>query len=880
MKWLRSKRVFQLLLILLLPLVTRAQDNSPFNQKQLKGVDTSTRRELSDEEIQAQFFKKSGAEKVVPATVFMPVFYERMERALGKIETTVTPGPGPMQLDVDVRALQVILRELVVEEWMKKLTARQESCDGKPKCMAPLSVFDDPDVKIKFDESALELRILIPPELRSPKTSSLFKVDAGALDEATDQHSFLSSFINVNVDQSFRSDATELKGGREAVNASLDSGTRIGRLVIDARGHYTEERKEIPTDNPAFMRQDVRAIMDFEKSAIRVQAGDLAYPVTGFQIYKPMAGVAMFSQYTLQPSYLTQPSGSYELFLSQPSKISVFVNERLVQVLTLPAGRHNLRDFPFASGLNDLRLEITDDTGRTETKTYSYFSNNTLLKPGLNEISYAVGSPSEDIAGERKYDSKNTIVSASHRIGVTQSLTLGANVQRDPTQTVVGLDTLFSTKIGFFSLEPAYSTAEGQPSGYAGKFRYINQNYVGKERRSRFYALELNTYSDNFAEFGTIRLSENPIAFKAIATHSRSLDQITTINFNISYQLNRMPQSELTRSFGISAGLNRRWNKGLSSSLNFQHRQNVRGEEDLSLMAYLVWSIPDERQSITASHDTSTGSSRADWSYQPLSGAEGLAAQANLQDKDTERSYGGMLDYTANRARANVTHQVVFPETKDDPNQAVPTKKKSFNITSFRFGTALVFAGGHFAISRPVTDSFAILAPLENLDGQNVRLNAQNNGAYLAQTDWLGSAVHPELPSYSFSSIAIDSKSLKPGTSMPRDNFLLKPPYHSGYAIQIGSDATVYLSTKLENPDGTPAAMLAAQAHYLDDESKEPVMVFTNRSGLLRSEGFRTGRYRLEVLEGGAYDPIEFEIPKSAKGEFKMEVLKLKAKSP
>ena len=850
-----------------------------FTDKQLKGVDTSTRRELSDEEIQQQFFKNNPGQAQAPVIVFMPFFYERMDKALGKVKTKVTQTSSGMQLEVDAKAMFLLLDELVVSTWLEKLANLRKDCAEAPECMVPFKSFEDPEVKLDFNEGALEMRIHVPPELRSPKTSSFFKA-GDSVGDATDRPAFLSSFINFNVNQVFRSDAIELEGGREALNAQMDSGTRIGRVVIDARARYTEHREEIPSKYPEFVRDDVRAIYDFEKSAIRTQVGDLTYPVSGFQVFRPMAGAAFFSQYSLQPSYLTHPSGSYELFLNQPSKVTVYINDRLVQMLNLPAGRHNLRDFPFASGLNDLRIELTDESGRTETKTYTYFSNNTLFMPGLDELSYAVGSPWSDLSGEREYDSGQTTVSGFHRFGVNQHFTVGANIQRDPAQSVFGMDSLLSTKIGYFSFEPAYSTVQGRPSGYAAKLRYIMQNYLGKERFNRFWALEVNGFSEDFMEFGAVREDPYPIALKLIGTHSRAVSKNAALNFNVSYQFNRLPNDELSRSFSLSAGLNKRWNKNLSSTFNMVHQRSPNGGDGMSVMAYLVYSIPDQRQFVTASHDTSTGNSRADWNYQPHSGAGGFGAQANIQEKDDTQSYGALMDYTGNRARMNASHQVAFPKEEEDPNQAVPTSTKSTSITTLHISTALVFAGGHFSLGRPVTDSFVMLVPLENLEGQNVKVNPQTNGAYIAQTDWLGSAVVPELPSYSVSGIALDSKSLTAGAALPRDNFLVKPPYRSGYAIEIGSDATVYLNTKLENEDGTPAAMLAGQAYYLDDSSKEPVTVFTNRSGLLRSEGFRHGRYRLEVVEGGSYEPIEFTIPESAGAEFKMDAVKLKARKP
>ena len=69
--------------------------------------------------------------------------------------------------------------------------------------------------------------------------------------------------------------------------------------------------------------------------------------------------------------------------------------------------------------------------------------------------------------------------------------------------------------------------------------------------------------------------------------------------------------------------------------------------------------------------------------------------------------------------------------------------------------------------------------------------------------------------------------------------------------------------------------MLVGSAVYLNDSKVEPVTVFTNKSGLLRSEGFRTGRFKLEISDD-QYEPVEFEIPSSVTDEFEIPSIQLK----
>src|SRR5207244_11270209 len=119
------------------------------------------------------------------------------------------------------------------------------------------------------------------------------------------------------------------------------------------------------------------------------------------------------------------------LFLKSDSKVDVLVNVRLVQTLQLPAGQHNLKNFPFASGANDVVLRITDPVGRIETITLSFFFDSKLLAQGEQEFAYSVGLPSRTENGHYNYDADSPTLSAFHRIGLSDKLTAGLNLQAD-----------------------------------------------------------------------------------------------------------------------------------------------------------------------------------------------------------------------------------------------------------------------------------------------------------------------------------------------------------------------------------------------------------------------------------------------------------------
>lgn len=864
--------------------------NNEINKKLSEGVDTSTRRELTEEELMQKFFnKKVDAKPKKKSKIYFPVFYESMSRSLTQIQVKATTKiTGLENLEIDANAMIAILNKLVDPAWLVRLNDIKTQCQEKGKnkqeekstadeniCWVSIEKFADPDVIVSYNDRLLEIRIKVKPELRSVKIASLTHASSYA-SEITNEPTWFSSYINMNFTQAFQSDNLVFKNGREPIKAQFDSATHFGELLIEANGRSVEKRQEVESSEPDFVRENVRAVLDFPSVGIRTQVGDLTYPIRSFQAFRPMAGVSLFTQISLQSSQLILPGNNYDLNLARPSKVSIYINEKLIQIIELPAGRHNLRDFPFVTGQNDLKLEITDDLGRTEVSNYSVLLASELLKQGIHEISYSAGVPSSEVDGIRTYDSSNLSTSIFHRYGYSQNLTLGVNAQFDRYQTVGSLEFTFVTSLGYFSVEPAMSLNKDHPDGNALRFRYVVQDLYKREVSNKSTSFEASLLSSDFAQLGT-RNQINSTALKLQINHSRSLSEKSNINLGLGYNFNRETSiSAAGDSYFISVGVGNSWTNDLSSNFSLRHTKGNSADDDISINLFLLWSMPKEKQFVTASTgaDSLSSNGRVDWTNYSTGGAGAYRSRMNIQNKSTGPGYGGDIEYVANRATMSASHQITIE--KADPTTTPPTESKSVHSTSFLLGTSLVFAGGNFSLARPIYDSFVMFVPLKNIKDQNVQINPEKDGSYISETDWLGAAVAPEIPSYHYSNLKLGQEGYKQGVSLPKDHFTVKPIYRSGYAISIGTDATIYLKSKLEEQDGKPVSMIAAQAIYLDDKTVEPVTVFTNRNGLVRSEGFRHGRYKLEFSEG-EYEAIEFEIPESASDEYELPVLKLKA---
>ncbi|MHC5731259.1 MAG: fimbria/pilus outer membrane usher protein, partial [Nostoc sp.] len=117
---------------------------------------------------------------------------------------------------------------------------------------------------------------------------------------------------------------------------------------------------------PSWVRNDLRLVHDAPDQALRYVIGDLSVPISGYQSSRPLLGVAVARNFSLQPYRVTRPISQFEFFLETPSKVEVFINGLPVQTLQLPGGRQDIRDLPLSGGINDVQLIITDAVGRVQ----------------------------------------------------------------------------------------------------------------------------------------------------------------------------------------------------------------------------------------------------------------------------------------------------------------------------------------------------------------------------------------------------------------------------------------------------------------------------------------------------------------------------------
>jgi outer membrane usher protein len=163
---------------------------------------------------------------------------------------------------------------------------------------------------------------------------------------------------------------------------------------------------------------------------------------------------------------------------------------------------------------------------------------------------------------------------------------------------------------------------------------------------------------------------------------------------------------------------------------------------------------------------------------------------------------------------------------------------------ALRLGTALVHADGATALSRPVSDSFAILVPHPTLAGSQVRMGQANATADAMSGVW-GGAVDSRLSAFSPRRLVYSVPDAPAGYDIGTGEVIVSPLYRSGYRVVIGSDYTLTVLGRLMGPNGEPRALVAGELREQDGPGREPVLLLTNREGVFGVSGLRPGAWVL-----------------------------------
>ena len=674
-----------------------------------------------------------------------------------------------------------------------------------------------------YNPQTLELALAIPSELRASRSIQVSPLDRARFG-AFEPPATFSAYMNIRGSVDYIH-----KGVGEGLGDPvffLDGAARVGRVALESEGVW-----QPGVTGAEFQRQGTRAVYDDTQRIVRWTVGDLNTVGRGFQSAPDMAGISVYRSYSqLQPQMIVRPRGDRSFRLDRPSTVEVLINGQTIRRVQLAPGNYDLRDFPFTQGANDVRLQVTDDTGRTQLIRFNVFFDQSQLARGLSEFGFFAGVNSPlgpdgpDYTGDWQ-------VTGFYRRGITDNLTLGGNFQADRNNTLIGAEAVVGTSFGTFAANLATSHVDGFDWGYTSIFTF--QRLIQRQGgRSDSLAISLESRSVTFGPLGTTTPS-NPFDYELGASYSHAFNDYIYSGVDLHYSHGRGPQVDVQNYRGT---LGWRLTPNISMTADVLYQDGATGSEVAGLLS--VTARVGQYASVRGDYDTR--GDRARVSYQTLHG-QGVGSynlSAAVERTNTDSGIDATFNYVANRAEIGVSHFGVF----DGMFGSVATDR-----TSFRIGTALAVADGHVSIGRPIYDSFAIVTPHRSLQGAEVYVDPTPFG-YAARTGALGSAIASNISSYNERTVTVDAPNASQGTDLGRGSYRLFPPYRGGYHLMVGSDYSVTAIGRLIGDDGQPVSLIAGTATELAHPNREPVTLFTNRDGRFGAAGLAPGRWRIEML--------------------------------
>ena len=612
------------------------------------------------------------------------------------------------------------------------------------------------DVTSAFDEKKLALSF-IGRTTESQKTS----VDVFSLQPKPKNVYYpreTSAFLNYGLTYAYTDPL-----GFQSFSATNKVGAHAGDVFFTSDSLYTKNK----TDEN-FVR--------LQSSATYERRGELQWFVLGDQFANSgelgssvnIGGLGFSKIYKLDPYFITQPAFDLTGSVIFPTQAEIYMDHVLVGRQQIAPGTFDLKNIYSYTGQHNVEIVLKDPFGHEQRISYPLYFSTQLLREGLQEYSYNAGFLREDY-GMKSDEYGRAVFSAFHRYGVTSSFNIGARAEGSDGVYNGGIFTAFSLPhAGVFTLSFAESSAhsaqgEHGEHGHAGALQHTYQlgsfsTNISLRAYSRDYATvaappsaDMTRYAASGSVGFTLPIGGISLGYSGTETYSGKNTRLISANYSrgISRNVSFFTTASETRQTG-QAGQGRAKDYSIFVGLNFNFDNNTHGA-----LQYTK----------TTSADTETAQIQKD-----VPVGEGLGYRANLNRSaaagTNTSSFSPFVQYNGRYGVYSLDSSIQHSAGKTT---------EAYNLST---AGSLVYAGGFFGASRPVSDSFSIVM-MDKVPNAKVL----NNGQEIGTTGPSGSVVVPTLTSYGQNQISVDVKNLPMDYSISGVNKTLSPSLWSGSCV-------------------------------------------------------------------------------------------------
>lgn len=709
-------------------------------------------------------------------------------------------------------------------------------------------------VALTYDPATLAI-VIIEIDAEQRAIEQLFAPRADDLAYEDLQPADFSAYLNLNLAQSYLWGS----GEQQKPTVSMNGAARVGRVVFEGDGRIGNEFGA-NGETYRFTRGYARLVYDQAEDYRRWFLGDLDPETRGTQSFVRMGGVGVLRQrrrFNAFRSAILQSNRT--LVLQRESTVRFVRNGVLYRQLQLLPGSYDFSAFPLIAGSNDVDIEVADETGQIQSLSYQQYLDPIDLEPGDHEYGAYFGPISRSFSASPSYDGPMVFTGFYRKAFIDKpALGLGLQLSED-VQTVTGQTQFVLPGGGRLLLDAGASRSRATGAGYAGGIAY--DLFLDRGGLSDSVSIRADWVSRDYANIN------DPLAFNTIKA---------TLNGQFTHQFTQRFLASLSGSYRLSRrASNDSYRLGAAGYYRLTDRFTVRAGVDyvktpallgagggFSANIALVFQ-PDYRRRAEARYESRENSAELSYNQSGLNELDSLGFGAVLGYQDGSARAQAYADYSANRFNAGISHSSFGPSLSDFGQ---------LNVTSARVGTTIAYADGMFGVGRRINDSFILLDGHANLGGRRVVAGqslARND--YIGRSGGFGAALNNSLGSYAVQSVQYDVEDAPTGYDIGSGVLRIRPPYRSGYAYRVGTDAFVSAIGTLQRA-GEPVSLVGGRITLLDvkpGENPQPLPFFTNTVGRFAIGSLLPGRrYLVETYgAGGTTDrSFEFTVPADSDG--------------
>ena len=612
------------------------------------------------------------------------------------------------------------------------------------------------NITTSFDTQLASMSLTIPPELLPSQQLRIGEM------RRPDPISSRGAYLDY--DWSFTS-------GESSYVTGLLSPTLFSEYgVVDAQILYRETDNAL-TDNVSgesdWLRLSTTYTRDFPDEMRSFRVGDVINTPGPWGGGSRIGGIQLASNFSTQPSFVTIPVPGLAGVASLPSTVDLYVNGALRYRQDVDPGSFRLNEIPVVTGSGQMQMVVTDILGREHVYSQDFYASAELLRQGLSEYSYTLGSLRRDFGlPSDRYD--ETVAVANHRYGVNSELTVGARAEfGDNFRSATATADWSPNLIGVVSAAVGQSRNDrGSGTAWLLGYRFQGQSFNFSSRVSgtseRFEALgnEFPGYVPK-AEFMLSGGWRHPLvgSFGAAIVrrtyHDNSERDVVTFNyaktFSQQYFLSVFASYANDQNAGVSVGAT-------------------------------ITRMFGQRKSASASLSQESGSSRVRMETQSnLPAGPGFGYRFGTTIADVDRFDGQLIGQTE-YGRYTVELDRFGDRTS----------------TRARASGSLAWLAGRAYAAREISDGFAV-ARIGDLE--NVRVYVENQ--VVGRSDEQGRVLLPRLRPYEINRIRIEPADLPLASEISTVAVEVAPAYRNGLVIDFPVSTPSFAMVKAVLADGS-----------------------------------------------------------------------------